>query len=104
MMKRGRRDNNHATLVRTLRGLGCTVLDLANVGSGCPDIVAGYRGSNHLIEIKNTGTAYGKRGFSKTQSDFARTWNGGEVHVVKTEAEAEALVEKWSKCSMKKPQ
>ena len=53
--------------------MGATVLDLSQVGGGCPDILIGWRGRNILIEIKNPATG---GCLSGKQSDFVDKWRG----------------------------
>jgi len=59
--------------VRDLRTIGATVLDLSQVGFGCPDILVGFRRRNFLVEIKNPDT-YGK--LSDDQNEFHDAWRG----------------------------
>ena len=70
---RNRTDNNQADIVRDLRTIGATVLDLSQVGFGCPDILVGFRRRNFLVEIKNPDT-YGK--LSDDQNEFHDAWRG----------------------------
>lgn len=50
----GRVDANQAEIVKSLRMCGVSVQSLASVGSGCPDILCGFRGRNYLFEIKKS--------------------------------------------------
>lgn len=70
-MKHGRRDANQQEIVEALRKIGATVIDLADVGKDCPDILVGYMDKNYLIEIKtpNGNLASG-------QKDFWVHWRG----------------------------
>jgi Holliday junction resolvase len=43
---------NHATIVRTLRDVHWTVVDMARVGDGFPDVIAVRRGRVRFCEIK----------------------------------------------------
>ena len=59
-------DTNQSQIVKTLRSLGVFVFSLHEVGRGCPDLMATYRGRWHMIEIKN-----GKIGkLTDSQKDF----------------------------------
>lgn len=49
----GRIDGNQAQIVRALRQVGATVLSLADMGDGCPDLLVGFRGFNILLEVKD---------------------------------------------------
>ena len=72
-------DANHTEIVAGLRQIGATVVDLAKVGKGCPDILVGFRGKTYLMEIK-TKTGYVRA----TQEQFFRSWNGGHIAVVRS--------------------
>ena len=72
-------DANHVEIVQALRQCGATVVDLAKVGKGCPDILVGFRGKTYLMEIK-TKTGYVRT----TQEQFFRSWNGGYIAVVRS--------------------
>lgn len=85
---KGKRDLNQDVIVRTLQEVGATVLDLADQGNGCPDIVVGWHGENILMEIKNPDNSYGRRGLNKNQTEWAELWRGGKVYVVRTPEEA----------------
>lgn len=73
-----RRDTTHSPIVSQLRELGYSVLDLAGVGSGCPDLHVGRYGISMLVECKtpknerNTPTAV-------AQATFAKAWQGCPV-------------------------
>lgn len=70
---RYQRDKNHSEIVKAAGLVGATVLDLSQVGGGCPDILIGYRGLNYLIEIKNNDT-FGK--LNERQKLFVDNWRG----------------------------
>jgi hypothetical protein len=76
-------DANHTEIVAGLRQVGATVVDLAKVGKGCPDILVGFRGKTYLMEIK-TRTGY----IRATQEQFFRSWSGGHIAVVRSFDEA----------------
>lgn len=75
-------DENHNEIVEALRLAGCSVLSLAAIGKGVPDILVGRLGEQYLLEIK---TAKGK--LTPDQIIFIDKWRG-EVHVVRTPEEA----------------
>lgn len=87
-MKHGKRDANHREIIQALRDAYISVVDLADVARGCPDILAG--GINRvtgqpmttLLEIK---TESGK--LTPDQVEFIDSWRG-TVHIVRTPAEA----------------
>jgi len=76
-------DLNHNEIVKALRAVGATVLSLATIGSGCPDILVGFRGDNFLMEIKS------ERGkLNQAQVDWHTHWRGSKVRVVRSIEEA----------------
>lgn len=46
-------DRNQAEIVQALRAAGAAVSDTSAVGQGFPDVVCSYRGTWHLLEIKD---------------------------------------------------
>lgn len=72
-----RTDTNQAEIVKALRGMGATVLDLHTVGKGCPDLAVGSMGVTYLIEIKRGP----KEKLTKDQEYFFRDWKG-EITII----------------------
>ena len=77
MYNRVNRDSNHAAIVNELIQHDISVLDLAMVGSGCPDLLIGFKtvmGSrvNVLVELKSNSKAVVR----PIQEQFIRDWNG----------------------------
>ena len=66
-------DANHAEVVKALRAAGISVVSLAVVVKGCGDILAGYRGINVLLEIKD-GDATSKRKLTDDVCEFSESW------------------------------
>ena len=88
---RGRRDANHAELVGVARVLGASVLDLADVGSGCGDILLGILGRNVIVEIKDGSKPPSARRLAPQEVEFHESWRG-EIAIVKSTREMIALV------------
>jgi hypothetical protein len=84
--KRNRADGNQAPIVEALKRIGARVLNLSQVGGGCPDLLVGFRGRNILMEVKQPGEK-----LKKEQAEVIAYWPA-EVHVVRTPEEAVALV------------
>lgn len=79
--RKTKRDANHREIVNALEQCGCSVLDLAAVGGGCPDVLVATYTSMVLMEIKRPGVAGKKRGAvqnetNKKQADFKAAWRG----------------------------
>ena len=92
--RRVRRDANHREIVQALHEAGATVLDLAAVGGGAPDLLVGYSGSNVLLEVKNPERKGGRNNNARTvekQTEFRAAWRG-PVYVVESIAAALAAI------------
>ncbi len=74
-------DENQAALVSQLRQLGVSVQSMAGVGNGAPDLVVGWKGSNHLFEVKDGRKIPSKRVLTEAEQVWHRDWRG-TVHVV----------------------
>lgn len=83
MRARPRKDKNHAAIVSALRGVGATVADTSAMGGGIPDLLAGYKGANVWIEVKD-----GAGSLTEDQLEFIARWRGGQVRVCRTVDEA----------------
>lgn len=80
MRRAARTDANHAEIVKAARKMGCTVLDLSGVGSGCPDLLLGIRRGNGiknlLVEIKDSAKPPSARKLTPDQVKFHAAWKG----------------------------
>ena len=85
-MRFGKVDANHGEIVQALRSVGVSVQSLANIGHGCPDIVAAKGSMTWMIEIKG---AKGK--LTPDQIKFIGA-GAGTVHIVRTVDDALQLV------------
>lgn len=76
-------DPNQRALVKALRAAGASVVSLASIGRGCPDLLVGYRGMTFLVELKRDAKAYssgtGARVAHENQVAFAAAWRGGRI-------------------------
>ena len=98
MRKRGRTDENHAAVVDALRSMGATVHSAAAMGDGFPDLVVGYRGLTHLVEVKSGAKAPSARKLTPAQVAWHSAWRGGPVLVVTNPLEAIAGVGQYGWC------
>ncbi len=88
MRRAGKRDRNHAEVRQALRDVGCSVLDLGNVGEGVPDLlVATPRGRTLLVEIKDGEKPPSAQRLTKKQRKFFASWRG-ELAVVTSRQQA----------------
>ena len=87
-MTYARIDTNHKEIVAALREVGATVVSLAAMKHGCPDLLVGYAGETLLMEIKKDAKAK----FTPDQLDFIGKWKGGAIsRVDSVEAAIRAL-------------
>ena len=80
-------DANQRAIVEYLRAHGCTVVSLATVGGGVPDLLVGRNRVTLLMEVKREGVVDKKRGAAQAstnalQADFRAKWRGGPCVVV----------------------
>lgn len=93
---RARKDNNHDQIVKAFEQLGCSVEETVCTGlEGFPDLVVGCIGFNHLVEIKNPNSAYGRQGLNANQRDFNARWRGERMWAVHTFDDVVVLVQHW---------
>jgi hypothetical protein len=82
MRLKAKTDLNQTPIVQALRAIGASVLILAQVGKGCPDLLVGYRGQNFLLEVK-----HGNGKLTADQVEFFAAWQG-QVYEVRSAVEA----------------
>jgi Holliday junction resolvase len=87
MRRAAKIDDNQTAIVEALRAAGCSVVSLAAVGKGCPDIACGRQGRTFLLEIKDGGKPPSARKLTAEQRYFHSIWKGHAV-VVTDVAEA----------------
>lgn len=92
MRRAAKVDANHVAIVAAFRAAGAVVLSLASLGKGVPDLLVSKGRWCRLVEVK---TAKGK--LTDDQVAFWFKWKGPEIHTVRSEAEAVALVETLDK-------
>lgn len=91
MRRKGRIDANQPEIVKALRLAGATVLSLAPVGNGCPDLLIGKGNINILAEIKDSNQPVSKRKLTDDERAFHASWLG-QVAVVETAEQALKLI------------
>ena len=90
MRRAHRLDANHAELVAAFEKLGCSVLSLAGLGRGAPDICVGYSGLQIMCELKDSAKPPSARKLTPDEEKFRMSWKGGyrivenDVHVMET--------------------
>lgn len=84
MRRRARTDQNQAEIVKALRGIGCTVYSMAQLGDGMPDLLVGYKGKTWLVEVKDGNKPPSARKKTEDQIRFWDTWTGGGLVMVES--------------------
>ena len=80
MRRNARVDKNHPEIVEAFRKLGASVLSLAPLGRGIPDLLVAINGVTWLIEIKS------KKGKENDlQLEWAENWKGARAVVRDTQ-------------------
>ena len=80
MRRNARIDKNHPEVVEAFRALGASVLSLAPLGRGIPDLLVAIGGVTWLIEIKS------KKGKENDQQlEWAENWKGARAVVRDTQ-------------------
>lgn len=80
MRRNARIDKNHPEIVAAFRKLGASVLSLAPLGRGIPDLLVAIGGVTWLIEIKS------KKGKENDlQLEWAENWRGARAVVRDTQ-------------------
>ena len=87
MRTRARVDDNQAQIVQALRSIGCSVLSLAPIGNGCPDLLVGIFGRNLLLEVKDGEKSASRKKLTALEREFHETWKG-RVYVVENSEQA----------------
>ena len=80
MRRNARVDKNHSEVVEAFRKMGASVLSLAPLGRGIPDLLVAIGGVTWLIEIKS------KKGKENDlQLEWAENWKGARAVVRDTQ-------------------
>ena len=86
----GERDTNEPEIISALEAVGATVEQLPT-GKGVPDLLAGYKGENYLLEVKRNpekGKVYASHvKLNPKQEIWHKCWRGS-VSIVHTPGEA----------------
>lgn len=82
MRARAKVDANQCDIVAALRAIGCTVVSLAAVGRGVPDLLVGRHGRTYLLECKDGRQPPSARQLTEDQLKWHGAWKGGTLGVV----------------------
>lgn len=82
MRKFGKTDRNQSEIVEKLRASGLSVLSLAPMGRGCPDLVVSAKGSlNFLFEVKDCSKSPSQRKLTPDEALWHAAWSG-QVNII----------------------
>jgi hypothetical protein len=76
MRRVAKTDANQKEIVKFLRMAGAVVQPLHAVGSGCPDLLVGFRGANHLLEVKDGKKPPSAQELTADQKEWHSAWRG----------------------------
>ena len=77
MRRAARTDTNHTAVVEAFRMCGCSVLSLAQLAGGCPDLLVSLdRDTSLLVEVKDGTRPPSERRLTPDQRDFHEAWKG----------------------------
>lgn len=91
MRHRAKTDANHTEVVKALRAAGCSVISLAPLGCGIPDLAVGYRGRNWLLEVKDGSKPPSARKLTDDEAAFMAAWKGQYAVVESAEQAIEVV-------------
>jgi len=91
MRRAARVDANQDAIVSALRAAGASVQPLSAVGQGCPDLLAGFRGTNYLLECKNGAKYPAHRRLTADQKEWIPAWRGAVCVVLSPEEALRAI-------------
>jgi Holliday junction resolvase len=94
MRRAARVDDNHPDIVTAFEALGCTVLSLAAMGKGCPDLLIGCDLSNYLVEVKNPNQDPCKRKLTPDEMKFQKMWRG-QWSLIENVQDVPSFVKAW---------
>jgi hypothetical protein len=80
-------DENQTDIVETIRRFGPSVVSIASIGKGCPDLLVGFQQRNYLFEIKNPDKPKCDQQLTELEEQFHSTWRG-QIAVIHTWQEA----------------
>ena len=88
MRRAGRIDENQGEIVRALRAVGASVAITSGAGDGLPDLLVGWQGETHMLEVKNPDVPRRDKQLTAAERYFVEHWRGRPVVVVESGADA----------------
>jgi len=96
MRRAARIDGNHREIVEAFEALGCSVLSLAAMGKGVPDLLVGVGLKNYLLEVKDGSLVPSARKLTQDEQRFQRAWKG-QWGIIEDIRDVVRFVQVWRK-------
>lgn len=93
MRRASRVDVTQPEILKALRDIGASVQPLHTVGSGCPDLLIGWRGLNILLELKDGSLPPSARQLNADQKKWHGSWAGQVCMAGSIEEAVSAIIE-----------
>lgn len=93
MRTKARKDSNHKYIVDGLRKFGASVLDISQL-KNCFDILVGYKGETHLMEIKDGSKPPSQRKLTEGEEKFMNEWKGSKYNIILSLDDAISVIKK----------
>jgi hypothetical protein len=84
-------DDNQSSIVNTLRRVGASVLSLADIGKGVPDLLVAHQGLLYLAEVKDGSKSPSRRKLTDDETKFHATW-GSHIYILESDADALRMI------------
>lgn len=84
-------DANQPGIVKRFREWGASVLHAHMIGGGAPDIIVGYEGINHLIEIKDGSKPKSAQKLTPDEVIFHSAWRG-MVNIITSDDDVDSFM------------
>lgn len=84
--RRNRADKVHPEIANALRGCGCSVVSLSQVGAGVPDLLCGIEGRTFLVEVKSPPAISHRSARTELTDDqvtFRNSWRGASAFIAR---------------------
>lgn len=92
MRRAAKVDANHAGIAKAFMDMGCSVVSLAQLGNGIPDLIVACS-KTALVEIKDGSKPPSKQRLNELQTAFHANWKG-KIFICKSIVEVPGIVER----------
>ena len=96
MRRAAKVDGNHVAVMLRFRSYGFSVLSLARLGDGAPDLLVARNGLTAVVEVKDGSKPPSRRKLRPAQVEFLSSWRGA-TYVVERLEQVDAIAEGWSR-------